>query len=696
MIGLGLVTGELAAVPGAAAAPVVPVRDGQGFAVLLLAAEPVAAPVPASAASAASVRVGAPLRVKAILAVPDGPAGGDLMPPAVAVAVPGREVALFARLPAAEPVQHDDTPPLAAVRPSSASGVMPSPAPPRAAGPGLTAAALWRLIDGLPALPRGDQDADIVAGVASPPAPVTIPAVAPAMPLSLPQALSDVPPEVAEPRQALAAPPFTAIATFAAVSSTRWSAAAFGREAAPPEGPAPTLRAQVASAEATPGRHVAPLPRGLAAQPAPVAAKSLPVTEQPIPVAAKPIPVAAKPMPVAAEPMRLAAAGAPRRQAGPMVASLEGEALRTQVDPVVDPATVADTSALAPVVGAAPAIPAPVGASLPVPESAAPIMASAGVRRSPPAPVVIALPAAVAASVVPDAGAAAPFRSAGSAAPMPNPSAAASVPDAAMAASLPQARTAGRFVADSALPPAPGSLVALASSVSPAEAVAASPPPATPVANAALALPAAQNIAAAPSAALPQIASRDTPAGTVPPLATTPPPKPRGAARFDSQLPARDARIETAAPMFFPTEPAPFPGNANRAAAPGGGDASLYLAAPPPAADSIAMASARLGAIELRLEGGPQDLRVQLSGSAAAGAAMAAEAPRLVADLGAGGIRLQSLDIGGQSFLQSGPQSGPQSGSDGRPRPAPPHLAAAFTADPPAAASRRAPSDRYA
>ena len=125
----------------------------------------------------------------------------------------------------------------------------------------------------------------------------------------------------------------------------------------------------------------------------------------------------------------------------------------------------------------------------------------------------------------------------------------------------------------------------------------------------------------------------------------------------------------------------------------------------------LTVASDRLGDVGIGLQGGPQDLRVQLSGSASAAGALLADASRLVADLAASGLRLHSLDIGGdagsgQASAQAGGQAASQGSSqnfgqpagDGRPRGAPPPAVAAFAADSAGQlTTRRAPlSDRYA
>jgi hypothetical protein len=96
----------------------------------------------------------------------------------------------------------------------------------------------------------------------------------------------------------------------------------------------------------------------------------------------------------------------------------------------------------------------------------------------------------------------------------------------------------------------------------------------------------------------------------------------------------------------------------------------------PEAAPASSVESAALGPVAIGVEGGEQDLRVSLSGSSAAAATMSAEAPRLLAELAANGVRVQSLafdgraefaaDAGGQGGFGAGPgqQGASQSGSE--------------------------------
>lgn len=106
-------------------------------------------------------------------------------------------------------------------------------------------------------------------------------------------------------------------------------------------------------------------------------------------------------------------------------------------------------------------------------------------------------------------------------------------------------------------------------------------------------------------------------------------------------------------------------------------DARLPTPGAPPAATEVGaepmpssgIASERLGAVRIGLEGGIQDLRVSLAVGAGAGL-VAAEAPRLVADLAALGVRVHSLDITGGGGAMG--TSGGNPGGDPRPRGFPP------------------------
>ena len=127
-------------------------------------------------------------------------------------------------------------------------------------------------------------------------------------------------------------------------------------------------------------------------------------------------------------------------------------------------------------------------------------------------------------------------------------------------------------------------------------------------------------------------------------------------------------------------------------------EAEFAEAAPPvataaPVPDSLpVVTSDTFGQVRIGLEGDSSDLRVSLAVSGGAPALLAAEAPRLAADLAANGIRLHSLDVG--SFAGGAGGGGQQrpAAQPGSAAPASPP-AAAFTAPPP---SRPAAADRYA
>ena len=121
---------------------------------------------------------------------------------------------------------------------------------------------------------------------------------------------------------------------------------------------------------------------------------------------------------------------------------------------------------------------------------------------------------------------------------------------------------------------------------------------------------------------------------------------------------------------------------------------ALGRAATPQPRGAIAVATDSLGAVRIGIEGSVQDLQVSLGLSPAAAAIVAADVPRLIADLAANGVRLQSLDVtGGGTFGgQAGGQSGGQPGQPGR--------AAAMALNLPAAltdfADTARPRDRFA
>lgn len=124
------------------------------------------------------------------------------------------------------------------------------------------------------------------------------------------------------------------------------------------------------------------------------------------------------------------------------------------------------------------------------------------------------------------------------------------------------------------------------------------------------------------------------------------------------------------------------------------------MASAPPVAEPLPLslrpepltnvATEAFGTVRIGVDGDARDLKVSLSVTVGTPALLAADAPRLAADLAANGIRLQSLDVG--SFT-GGTASG---GHSQRPPNQPPASAApaAFAASPPNA--RAAAADRYA
>ncbi len=216
-----------------------------------------------------------------------------------------------------------------------------------------------------------------------------------------------------------------------------------------------------------------------------------------------------------------------------------------------------------------------------------------------------------------------------------------------------------RKVAEAAMPPIP-----IPAATAPSAAAPASPPPAlalpvTPDSTAVAARPAARpvplvadNALADPEAAPPHLA---TPTALAPlPLpvvaapmpvaapisvaATAPTPRLRGRPSgepADAALPALPA---------LPPLPAPV--------AVRHGDSAPTMAAtapaeaPRPSEPALTVTSQALGDVRIGLEGGAQDLRVSLALAPGGAALVAADAARLAGDLAAGGIRLQSLDVG--------------------------------------------------
>jgi hypothetical protein len=128
------------------------------------------------------------------------------------------------------------------------------------------------------------------------------------------------------------------------------------------------------------------------------------------------------------------------------------------------------------------------------------------------------------------------------------------------------------------------------------------------------------------------------------------------------------------------------------AASAGAADIAPRPVPPPVVAEAPPVVSSdRFGDVRIGVEGDARDLKVSLAVSAGPPALLAAEAPRLAADLAANGIRLQSLDVG--SF------AGGSAGSGQQPRPGQPQGSAVPAAGPSHASrppSRPAAADRYA
>lgn len=263
--------------------------------------------------------------------------------------------------------------------------------------------------------------------------------------------------------------------------------------------------------------------------------------------------------------------------------------------------------------------------------------------------------------------------------------AAATVPVATAASHSPAVRAANMGEPPAATAPAPGIAIAVA-----ATEAAAAPTPAA-YREAAVVPSPGHPASTTASTAVPAAASALSPAPAV-----TAPPRPRA-------TPAGLLR-EREPVVGGPTSAAPAPTglaaplSANMAAAgPAGASAAGSAAPVSPTAQPAAvpdappaLSSDRFGEVHIGLEGDARELKVSLAVSSGAPALLAAEAPRLAADLAANGIRLQTLDVG--SFA-GGTASGGQ-----QPRPGQPHASAAVAAsghaDTPA--SRPAAADRYA
>ncbi len=207
-------------------------------------------------------------------------------------------------------------------------------------------------------------------------------------------------------------------------------------------------------------------------------------------------------------------------------------------------------------------------------------------------------------------------------------------------------------------------------------------------------LPAA-TVASLPAAtvvSLPAATVVSLPAATVatmipsPPAVPAPPSRPR-LPLPGSEDPLPDAAAMERAPVLALAPALVLPDRAPAITA----DPLLRPAAavPPP----LSIASDALGSITVGIDGGPQDLRLRFEAAPHAAGLIAAEVPRLLADLAAHGVRLQSLDIGGQSL---NPSFGQQQGQQQHQAPHASPLSAAFVIAPDPRASATSHSDRFA
>jgi hypothetical protein len=210
----------------------------------------------------------------------------------------------------------------------------------------------------------------------------------------------------------------------------------------------------------------------------------------------------------------------------------------------------------------------------------------------------------------------------------------------------------------------------------------------------AAALPASDSppLPAATVASLPAATVASLPAATVatmipsPPAVPAPPSRPR-LPLLRSEDPLPDAAAMERAPALALAPALVLPDRAAAITA----DPLLRPAAavPPP----LSIASDALGSITVGIDGGPQDLRLRFEAAPHAAGLIAAEVPRLLADLAAHGVRLQSLDIGGQSL---NPSFGRQQGQQQHQAPHASPLSAAFVIAPDPRASATSHSDRFA
>ena len=210
----------------------------------------------------------------------------------------------------------------------------------------------------------------------------------------------------------------------------------------------------------------------------------------------------------------------------------------------------------------------------------------------------------------------------------------------------------------------------------------------------AAALPASDSppLPAATVASLPAATVVSLPAATVATMIPSPPAVPAPPSRPRLPLPGSEDPLPDAAAMERAPALALAPAQVLLDRAPAiTADPLLRPAAavPPP----LSIASDALGSITVGIDGGPQDLRLRFEAAPHAAGLIAAEVPRLLADLAAHGVRLQSLDIGGQSL---NPSFGQQQGQQQHQAPHASPLSAAFVIAPDPRASATSHSDRFA
>lgn len=235
-----------------------------------------------------------------------------------------------------------------------------------------------------------------------------------------------------------------------------------------------------------------------------------------------------------------------------------------------------------------------------------------------------------------------------------------------------------------------------------ARVVAEAPDPARLPGHAEASLPLPSSAAAAAPAVPTSLAVHSPPAAHTPAMAgVTASPLRRGEPR-DASLPALLERDDPgiplpAAPLVALARPTP-----NGVVAPAEVQAAPAATAPPASPIDIALSSSRLGDVRIGIEGAADDLRVSIGLSPAAASIVAADAPRLIADLAATGIRLQALDLSGagvpsQGYAGNGTGQSPQQHSP-QPPPHPQHAQPYPGAVRPAATEPAHPrtSDRYA